>query len=335
MPALPRQRHRAQPEPDRPRWPPRSSRPSVAVSCSSANQQIDWAEVTRSPRASRTTRTSRSRFARCSSARPSQAFAASATASCPRPDSRSRSGTRSESSPRSRSASRALSSPCRTFHTGGVAGLDITQGLPRVVELFEARKPKGLAQIAEVGRQRSPVEETDKAVKLTITDDKGEEHAYSFPPRTNVAGRAGQARREGRPAERGLALPGRDPRDPGPHRHRGLHRGRGAARLPDPGRRHQRQAHRADRSPDAEEGAGGVEGLDRAACRAAGGPPGLQRDQREVQGQEDEARRHEPRRSSSGSPRRRSPPSPSSRRPPSRRRPRCSPTPPWRASATG
>ena len=73
----------------------------------------------------------------------------------------------------------------RTFHTGGVAGLDITQGLPRVVELFEARKPKGLAQIAEVGGKVT-VEETDKAVKLTITDDKGEEYAYSFPPRTNI-----------------------------------------------------------------------------------------------------------------------------------------------------
>jgi DNA-directed RNA polymerase subunit beta' len=73
----------------------------------------------------------------------------------------------------------------RTFHTGGVAGLDITQGLPRVVELFEARKPKGLAKIAEVPGKVA-VEETDKAVKLTITDDKGEEHAYSFPPRTNV-----------------------------------------------------------------------------------------------------------------------------------------------------
>jgi DNA-directed RNA polymerase subunit beta' len=74
----------------------------------------------------------------------------------------------------------------RTFHTGGVAGLDITQGLPRVVELFEARKPKGLAKIAEVDGKITDLEETDKAVKLTITDDKGEEHAYSFPPRTNV-----------------------------------------------------------------------------------------------------------------------------------------------------
>jgi DNA-directed RNA polymerase subunit beta' len=73
----------------------------------------------------------------------------------------------------------------RTFHTGGVAGLDITQGLPRVVELFEARKPKGLAKIAEVAGKVS-VEETDKAVKLMITDDKGEEHDYSFPARTNL-----------------------------------------------------------------------------------------------------------------------------------------------------
>ena len=39
----------------------------------------------------------------------------------------------------------------RTFHTGGVAGDDITQGLPRVEELFEARKPKGLAIISEIG----------------------------------------------------------------------------------------------------------------------------------------------------------------------------------------
>ena len=79
----------------------------------------------------------------------------------------------------------------RTFHTGGVAGLDITQGLPRVVELFEARKPKGLAQIAEVAGKVS-VEETEKAVKVTITDDKGEEHEYSFPARTNLYVKAGQ-----------------------------------------------------------------------------------------------------------------------------------------------
>jgi len=73
----------------------------------------------------------------------------------------------------------------RTFHTGGVAGQDITQGLPRIVELFEARKPKGLAQMAEVAGKVS-VEETDKALKTIVTESSGEEHAYSFPPRTRL-----------------------------------------------------------------------------------------------------------------------------------------------------
>jgi DNA-directed RNA polymerase subunit beta' len=71
----------------------------------------------------------------------------------------------------------------RTFHTGGVAGADITHGLPRVVELFEARKPKGLAKIAEVGGKVS-IEESDKAVTVVITDDGGEEHRHTFPRRT-------------------------------------------------------------------------------------------------------------------------------------------------------
>jgi DNA-directed RNA polymerase subunit beta' len=71
----------------------------------------------------------------------------------------------------------------RTFHTGGVAGQDITQGLPRVVELFEARKPKGQAQLAEVAG-RVTVDETEKGVKVIITDGFGEEHSHSFPART-------------------------------------------------------------------------------------------------------------------------------------------------------
>jgi DNA-directed RNA polymerase subunit beta' len=74
----------------------------------------------------------------------------------------------------------------RTFHTGGVVtGQDITQGLPRVVELFEARKPKGLAQLARVAGKVS-VEETDKAVKLIVTDPKGEDHSYTLPARSRL-----------------------------------------------------------------------------------------------------------------------------------------------------
>jgi DNA-directed RNA polymerase subunit beta' len=73
----------------------------------------------------------------------------------------------------------------RTFHTGGVAGADITHGLPRVVELFEARKPKGLAKIAEIGGKVS-IEESDKAVTVVVTDDTGEEHRNTFPRRTRL-----------------------------------------------------------------------------------------------------------------------------------------------------
>ncbi|MCY6371566.1 DNA-directed RNA polymerase subunit beta' [Clostridium ganghwense] len=68
----------------------------------------------------------------------------------------------------------------RTFHTGGVAGADITQGLPRVEELFEARKPKGLAIISEVaGTVR--IEETKKKRIIHVTDDSGEDKSYDIP----------------------------------------------------------------------------------------------------------------------------------------------------------
>src|SRR5437764_12116155 len=73
----------------------------------------------------------------------------------------------------------------RTFHTGGVAGAGITHGLPRVVALFEARKPKGLAKIAEVSGVVS-VEDTDKSRTVVITDDAGEEHRHTFPRRTRL-----------------------------------------------------------------------------------------------------------------------------------------------------
>jgi DNA-directed RNA polymerase subunit beta' len=67
----------------------------------------------------------------------------------------------------------------RTFHTGGVAGDDITHGLPRVQELFEARTPKGVAPISEAaGRAR--VEETDRTRKIVVTPDDGSEDV-SYP----------------------------------------------------------------------------------------------------------------------------------------------------------
>jgi DNA-directed RNA polymerase subunit beta' len=79
----------------------------------------------------------------------------------------------------------------RTFHTGGVAGADITHGLPRVVELFEARKPKGLAKIAEQDGLVS-IEESEKALTVVITDEAGEEHRHAFPRRTRLHVSEGQ-----------------------------------------------------------------------------------------------------------------------------------------------
>ena len=74
----------------------------------------------------------------------------------------------------------------RTFHTGGVAGDDITQGLPRVVELFEARSPKGKAPIAEAsGVVR--LEESDSRRKLILVRDDGEEDVeYTLPRRARL-----------------------------------------------------------------------------------------------------------------------------------------------------
>ncbi len=69
----------------------------------------------------------------------------------------------------------------RTFHTGGVAGDDITQGLPRVEELFEARKPKGLAIIAEFGGVAT-IKDTKKKREVVITNNEtGESKTYLIP----------------------------------------------------------------------------------------------------------------------------------------------------------
>jgi len=79
----------------------------------------------------------------------------------------------------------------RTFHTGGVAGADITHGLPRVVELFEARKPKGLAELATV-EGTVTVEDTEKGLRVVISDAAGDEHAYAFPRRTRLLVSSGE-----------------------------------------------------------------------------------------------------------------------------------------------
>ncbi|TVR27541.1 MAG: DNA-directed RNA polymerase subunit beta' [Ilumatobacter sp.] len=69
----------------------------------------------------------------------------------------------------------------RTFHTGGVAGKDIAGGLPRVVELFESRTPKGSARLARATGVLRLGEDEGKGIPVTVVDDEGEEHEVVLP----------------------------------------------------------------------------------------------------------------------------------------------------------
>ncbi|HYX75713.1 MAG TPA: DNA-directed RNA polymerase subunit beta', partial [Gaiellaceae bacterium] len=80
----------------------------------------------------------------------------------------------------------------RTFHTGGVAGADITHGLPRVVEIFEARNPKGAAKLSEVSGTVK-IEDTDRGPRIDILVEGEEEPvSYQLPRRTRVLVADGQ-----------------------------------------------------------------------------------------------------------------------------------------------
>jgi DNA-directed RNA polymerase subunit beta' len=102
----------------------------------------------------------------------------------------------------------------RTFHTGGVAGQDITHGLPRVVEIFEARNPKGAAILTEVGG-RVELEETERGFRVTIhqdgTDENGEPlqpKSYQLPRRTRMLVADGQVVEPGDALHEGSFNPG-------------------------------------------------------------------------------------------------------------------------------
>ena len=86
----------------------------------------------------------------------------------------------------------------RTFHTGGIAGCqDIAGGLPRVVELFEARSPKGKATLARTSGVVRIGEDEGKGRVVVIVGDDGEEDVYTVPgvSRLEVDGRPGDQRR--------------------------------------------------------------------------------------------------------------------------------------------
>jgi DNA-directed RNA polymerase subunit beta' len=95
----------------------------------------------------------------------------------------------------------------RTFHTGGVAGADITHGLPRVVEIFEARSPKGAAKLVEtVGKVE--IEHTERGPKVLIHTADGEEPtAYQLPRRTRLLVEDGQEVEPGDALHEGSVTP--------------------------------------------------------------------------------------------------------------------------------
>ena len=95
----------------------------------------------------------------------------------------------------------------RTFHTGGVATSDdITQGLPRVEELFEARKPKGCAVICEVKGTVSIPSDTYKKI-VRVTDAQGKVTDYVIPYTSRIKVREGEAVESGTPLTEGSIFP--------------------------------------------------------------------------------------------------------------------------------
>ena len=138
---------------------------------------------------------------------------------------------------------------------------DITGGLPRVAELFEARAPKDAGMLAEVTGTVSFGKDTKGKQRLVITDLDGVAHEYLIPKDKHVTAHDGQVVNKGEIDRRRA---GRSARHPAAARRRGaraLHHRRSAGRLPAAGREDQRQAHRGDRAADAAPRAG-------ARCRA-------------------------------------------------------------------
>jgi len=96
----------------------------------------------------------------------------------------------------------------RTFHSGGVAGDDITQGLPRVEELFESRKPKKMAQISEITGTVS-IDDTHRTAlrNITVTAEDGEVKVYEVPYSVGLKVQHGKIVKKGEPITDGALYP--------------------------------------------------------------------------------------------------------------------------------
>lgn len=94
----------------------------------------------------------------------------------------------------------------RTFHSGGIAGVGITSGLPRVEELFEARKPKGLAYITEI-EGTVKIQENKKRNDVIVTTEDGEEKVYQIPYGAHIRVNDGDHVEKGEPLTEGSINP--------------------------------------------------------------------------------------------------------------------------------
>ena len=94
----------------------------------------------------------------------------------------------------------------RTFHSGGIAGVGITSGLPRVEELFEARKPKGLAYITEI-EGTVKIQENKKRNDVIVTAEDGEEKVYQIPYGAHIKVNEGDHVEKGEPLTEGSINP--------------------------------------------------------------------------------------------------------------------------------
>ena len=158
---------------------------------------------------------------------------------------------------------------------------DITGGLPRVAELFEARSPKDKGTLAEKTGTVSFGKETKGKVRLQITDPEGNVYEELVPEGKEHPGARRPGGQQGRERRR---RPGRSAGHPAPAGRRGtgaLHRRRSAGRVPSAGREDQRQAHRGDRSPDAASRADHEPGRHALHPRRAGRALGAVRHQRQ------------------------------------------------------
>ncbi len=143
----------------------------------------------------------------------------------------------------------------RTFHTGGVAGEDITHGLPRVVELFEARTPKGKAIMAEVAGLVSIVDDEDG--RRIVIDRQGQAAEYGLPRRARLRVHDGQVIEPGTQLTEGPLDPKEVLEIQGVRACQQYLVDQVQEVYRSPGRRDPRQAHRADRPPDAAQDPGG------------------------------------------------------------------------------